>query len=1214
MPPRQAKKKEVATADRPVTKTKAKGAVKKAVKTKRPAGTIIEGSEMPYEQVVSKLRQLDGLREHGNDAAATKLELELHAARVYMHNQNTGQAAQKQQTAYVPYPETSDPHFYERLLAKKELREHAYADTTDARQTYNELADEQCGTTSFELTPNQKFLKRFISPRTPYNSLLLFHGVGVGKTCSAISIAEQFLALTRRRRVLVLLPSALLKDNFRRQVFDVDKDPAQQCAGQAYAAMIPGRHLLTKAVLERRISRHISERYRFMGFIELANEVDRMRRDAADDAGPGAQDAAVEARLAARLRAEFSNYIIIIDEVHNLRLDSEATRKRVPPILERVLRAARNVKLLLMTATPMFNDPREMVYLANLMLNNEKRPPLSISSLFDRNGELRGPAAEASLRTALRGCVSYMRGENPYSFPSRIYPSVNKDRRVLLDKNAPQLDIRGEPIPEHLRLRGLDIVASKMRGEQLELYREADAAFGGVVEGGSVRSGSSDDDAQEEDSFELQVCVQISNIVYPVGGGYRASYGETGFWGCFERVRGGPGALRVTYRPGFEGLLSQPRLESASAKIAAIVEYVRRCRGIAFVYSNWKWSGVIPLAIALEHAGFAKYGGNNLLQGGGQGAGSGTAGRYVIISGDRELSPDNEAEVRVVRSAANLRGEQVRVVLATSVATEGVDFRGIREIHLLEPWFHMNKVEQIVGRAARHCSHAALPPEERNVTIYHHAAIVPPPSPRETLDLRLYRISQNKQERIRRVERILQEVAVDCALNAPALRRGAGSVLDMVTSQGTRLAAHPLSPPEGAQIRCEGKVPAHVDASTFTPRDYSDEVRRYVGIIGGMFRTAPRAVRYREIHDHVAHKLGKRGVAKVSEEVLALALQDMLDTQAQVQGPGDASGYIVYAGDAYVFQPASVRSRRIPLQDRDPVANRPLARLQMQQAAPAPAPAAAAAEQDELDGDHMHRPGPAMHVLGERVSQLLSSLGGAKLPAGMGMLVEDMAVDRLSQSDFVALAARCMPQPAPGDTEARVFMDSLLRGHMVAVDARGQVRFIAVPHEGSAWYTRHGKVVTRASDLELRENVDLLRSARPALPAGATLRSFAAFLVPPAADADAGAAGAAGARFKIMGSGTRSKGFVCEQTATLKVSALRGLIDELDESLLGAVLAAAAAKGRGARGPDKRDLCLSYELALRSVGRLARPHVYNVLSAEASMTATAAPAARRKKR
>ena len=46
-----------------------------------------------------------------------------------------------------------------------------------------------------------------MSNKTPYNGLLLFHGTGTGKTCTGISIAENFKNKLDDKKILVLLPS-----------------------------------------------------------------------------------------------------------------------------------------------------------------------------------------------------------------------------------------------------------------------------------------------------------------------------------------------------------------------------------------------------------------------------------------------------------------------------------------------------------------------------------------------------------------------------------------------------------------------------------------------------------------------------------------------------------------------------------------------------------------------------------------------------------------------------------------------------------------------------------------------------------------------------------------------------------------------------------------------------------------------------------------------
>ncbi len=53
--------------------------------------------------------------------------------------------------------------------------------------------------------PHQKFVSDYLSENSPYRGLLLYHGLGSGKSCSSILVAEGF----RHRKVCVLLPASL---------------------------------------------------------------------------------------------------------------------------------------------------------------------------------------------------------------------------------------------------------------------------------------------------------------------------------------------------------------------------------------------------------------------------------------------------------------------------------------------------------------------------------------------------------------------------------------------------------------------------------------------------------------------------------------------------------------------------------------------------------------------------------------------------------------------------------------------------------------------------------------------------------------------------------------------------------------------------------------------------------------------------------------------
>ena len=85
------------------------------------------------------------------------------------------------------YPDLNDPLFNLKIAEKKEFNDTQY----DGKiKIINEEAEKLCNA-DFELSPHQQFVKNFLSFQTPYNSLLLYHGLGSGKTCSAIGVAEE---------------------------------------------------------------------------------------------------------------------------------------------------------------------------------------------------------------------------------------------------------------------------------------------------------------------------------------------------------------------------------------------------------------------------------------------------------------------------------------------------------------------------------------------------------------------------------------------------------------------------------------------------------------------------------------------------------------------------------------------------------------------------------------------------------------------------------------------------------------------------------------------------------------------------------------------------------------------------------------------------------------------------------------------------------------
>lgn len=65
------------------------------------------------------------------------------------------------------------------------------------------------------------------------------------------------------------------------------------------------------------------------------------------------------------------------------------------------------------------------------------------------------------------------------------------------------------------------------------------------------------------------------------------------------------------------------------------------------------------------------------------------------------------------------------ILLISDAGAEGLDLKGTRSIHVLNPHFNDGKINQAVGRGARHRSHAHLPEHERRVDVIHYHSIMP---------------------------------------------------------------------------------------------------------------------------------------------------------------------------------------------------------------------------------------------------------------------------------------------------------------------------------------------------------------------------------------------------------------------------------------------------------------------------------------------------------
>ena len=657
------------------------------------------------------------------------------------------------------YPDIIETNIPDKLFAKEELRRHIIPSEVGT-------IEDKCNSQFFELAPHQIFLKNLLSPNTQYRGILIFHGVGVGKSCSGISIAENFKDVyAEKENRIIILASQNIQIGWRKTIFDPRKGD-DQCTGETY--FFDDENDDQKVITDKKAKKTIKKYYELYGYAAFANSVKKLIHSKTNHIADEKEKLNIEIQT---IRETYSNRILIIDEVHNIRSgESEKKSRNTILYIEKVLRYSDNLRLILLTANPMYNISSEIVWILNMLLLNDRRMTIPENQLFDSSGNL---INEDLLREKSKGYISYLRGENPVSFPVRLYPNHNQEN-LIRSPGIPK-DFFGNDISDEKRLSFLELYASKLEGRQLEIYSQLTDKI--IKEASKKRS--LDYKLQIQDETLL---LQLSNIVYP-GNSYDRRddddtelYGETGLLNCFTRNTK-QNSVEYEYKKEildeYGEFFHKDLIGLYSAKIKSILEIIQQSDGIIFIYTNWIKSGVVPLVLALEQNGYLKYDGKKILKTKEKRELISCEGklfseyedkkdfnpaRYMVISGSENLTHNLEDELRIVTSDENKDGHKIKIIIGSSVASEGLDFKNIRSIHILEPWHNINKLEQVIGRGIRNCSHKLLDQKSRNVTVYLHTSSI---EDKETIDTYLYRYSEFKAKQIGKVELILKQEALD---------------------------------------------------------------------------------------------------------------------------------------------------------------------------------------------------------------------------------------------------------------------------------------------------------------------------------------------------------------------------------------------------------------------------------------------------------------------
>ena len=760
------------------------------------------------------------------------------------------------------YPDLNDPNFNIKIAKRNEFYTTKLDGTIyDIRKQSNILCNAK-----FELSSHQLFVKNFFSFQTPYNSLLLYHGLGTGKTCSAIGIAEEMRTYMKQigiKQRIIVVASPNVQSNFRLQLFDERKLNKinnlnnesneniwniESCIGNDLIKEINPTNLkgLSREKVITLINTIINNNYLFIGYNKIANHIMSKINTNEDSGFTEKEQKQMEIR---NIRRYFNNRLFIIDEVHNIRIADDNNKTKIASLLMKLAKYTDNMRLLLMSATPMFNSYKEIIWITNLLNQNDKRSVIQETDVFDKSGSFKlrnnkiieSEDGRELLRRKLTGYISYVRGENPYLFPFRIYPIMFSKQNTFIQNAYPTIQMNNKPITEpirHLQLYLNNIGEYQYYGYNTIIKNLRTKSFNNYNVTGKEREMPSFENMESFGYIILQTPIEALNIVYPnerfdnlilsqnvdnpnpidiiVNKENEPEIistivGKKGLLSImnFDEKINPPIKYNFEYKPEilkkYGPIFKREHIHKYSSKISNICNIIRKSTGIVLIYSQYIDGGIIPVALALEEMGISRYSSaseynKSLFKNKIEPIDSITMksrsefhdetenfnpAKYIMITGEKGFSPNNPADIKYATNTDNINGQKVKVVLISKSGSEGLDFKNIRQIHILEPWYNMNRIEQIIGRGVRNLSHCGLQFEERNVEIYLHSTlltnnpeleggdntlhnkpnfIITNPE-EESADLYLYRLSEKKAIQIGKVSRLLKEISIDCILN-----------------------------------------------------------------------------------------------------------------------------------------------------------------------------------------------------------------------------------------------------------------------------------------------------------------------------------------------------------------------------------------------------------------------------------------------------------------
>ncbi len=611
------------------------------------------------------------------------------------------------------------------------------------KSDYIDLNNDQiCKTTDASLAPQQKFMGQLMNQNSNFNNVLIYHGLGSGKSCTSIVIGEA-LKNVNNKHMIYAVPAPLVEQYYEEIRGEIRNGKFFSC---------PSFCLIKKnGDYERDF--YVSERQNSL-LNSKAREIQREEEKLANIPEENQKEFSSQQNLIKIKKQQFNilqsrqragivrtfeiishqsfieklfktdrsknliknthlengsalfnkHGLLIIDEIQRLVSAGGIFYKKLYTAIKYYCHP--ELKVALLSATPIYDNPYELALTMNLL---RPRIPFPIDKdvfyktfigKFQEGQCIKSEDSKSWLSEdscvinkellsyLCSGYISYFKGGNPNAYPYK---------RIITLEHLFQPTHKSE----YIQALRSDISKDKnfKSDKPISAYE-------------NLLLGNYETDNDDSISGMYVTSQQYSNIYLP-------KVGETVNRTLSEKKAALEAFKTIIQSQNLYSKSTNEKvnfIKTFSSKFASIIELTLHANGPVFIFSNWLKFGVEPLGILLQACGMNSFGSSDNEN-----------PKYFIWSSETKSQDKDGMLIKRARntfnSFENRDGSRLKVILGTRSVMEGVSFRNVKQVHITEPWWNESRIEQIMARASRFCSHSALETEEQYVDIYRHYSV-----------------------------------------------------------------------------------------------------------------------------------------------------------------------------------------------------------------------------------------------------------------------------------------------------------------------------------------------------------------------------------------------------------------------------------------------------------------------------------------------------------